>query len=123
MGILEKSIERFVQTMGNQAVTPQEESQMNETDRVNAGTRFIKQCVSRYGHPRVIITDNGAEFINEVFRHGCSSFQIEHQNTTPAHPQSNGAAEMFHRTLKETLRKLMKHLILGETVGCCYVGL
>lgn len=57
----------------------------------------------------MIISDNGAEFNNEIFRDGCSTFGIEHRNTTPQHPQSNGVAERFHRTLKSTLRKLINN--------------
>ena len=70
---------------------------------------LCQEFFARYGHPRVIISDNGAEFNNEIFRYGCSTFQIEHRNTTPQHPQSNGVAERFHRVLKTTLRKLVNN--------------
>ena len=63
----------------------------------------------RYGHPRVLITDNGQEFMSNIFREGCRALCIDHRRTTPAHPQTNGVVERFNRTLKETLRKLVNN--------------
>nr|AXS01257.1 Transposase [uncultured bacterium] len=47
-----------------------------------------------------IITDNGSQFISKDFRELTSLLEIEHTFTSPAHPQSNGKLERFHRTLK-----------------------
>ena len=50
-------------------------------------------------NPR-IITDNGSQFISKDFRELTELLEIEHTFTSPAHPQSNGKLERFHRTLK-----------------------
>jgi len=50
-------------------------------------------------NPR-IITDNGSQFISKDFRELTRLLEIEHTLTSPAHPQSNGKLERFHRTLK-----------------------
>jgi transposase InsO family protein len=50
-------------------------------------------------HPR-IITDNGSQFISKDFRELVSLLEMEQTFTGPAHPQSNGKLERFHRTFK-----------------------
>jgi transposase InsO family protein len=52
-----------------------------------------------FAKPR-IITDNGSQFISKDFRELMHLLEIEHTFTSPAHPQSNGKLERFHRTLK-----------------------
>ena len=52
-----------------------------------------------YANPR-IISDNGSQFISKDFRELTRLLEIEHTFTSPAHPQSNGKLERFHRTLK-----------------------
>ena len=67
------------------------------------------QVFPRQGHPDVIITDNGLEFMSNAFQDGLRSLNIIHKKTTPIHPQTNGVVERFHRTLKDSLRKLMNN--------------
>jgi transposase InsO family protein len=47
-----------------------------------------------------IITDNGAQFISKDFRELVSLLEMKQTFTSPAHPQSNGKLERFHRTFK-----------------------
>ena len=60
----------------------------------------------RYGFPETLITDLGLEFNSKELRDKFEKLGINHKRSTPAHPQTNGAIERFHRTLKSTLRKL-----------------
>jgi transposase InsO family protein len=60
----------------------------------------------RFGFPEVLISDQGQEYNSNAFRDGLRLLGINHKRTTPGHPETNGLAERFHRTLKETLRKL-----------------
>jgi hypothetical protein len=64
-----------------------------------------------FGFPEVIITDQGQEFNSVFFRSNLKSFGITHKRTTPGHPQTNGMAERFNRTLKDTLRKLCNNKV------------
>jgi transposase InsO family protein len=50
-------------------------------------------------HPR-IITGNDSRFISKDFREPVSLLEKEQTFTSPAHPQSNGKLERFHRTFK-----------------------
>jgi transposase InsO family protein len=61
----------------------------------------VARAKEHYPHanPR-IISDNGSQFISKDFRELTKLLEIEHTFTSPAHPQSNGKLERFHRTLK-----------------------
>lgn len=52
----------------------------------------LKECVSRFGCPLTIVTDNGIQFSSEAFAKFCQDFGIDHVKTPPFHPQSNGQA-------------------------------
>jgi transposase InsO family protein len=56
-----------------------------------------------YGIPKMIVTDQGLEFTNELARHIWKALQIKHTTTTPYHPQCNSSAEVFNRTMKRYL--------------------
>ncbi|GHU48068.1 hypothetical protein FACS1894200_04450 [Spirochaetia bacterium] len=47
-----------------------------------------------------VISDNGSQFCSKDFRELVSLLELEQTFTSPAHPQSNGKLERFHRTFK-----------------------
>ncbi|AEF81422.1 DDE-type integrase/transposase/recombinase [Leadbettera azotonutricia] len=54
-------------------------------------------------HPEArprIISDNGGQFVSKDFRDLIMLLELEQTFTAPAHPQSNGKLERFHRTFK-----------------------
>jgi hypothetical protein len=59
--------------------------------------------VSRFGVPAVITSDRGAQFISSLWAALCSLLNIQHNQTTAYHPQSNGMVEPFLRLLKFAL--------------------
>ena len=67
---------------------------------------IISEWISRFGVPRNIITDRGAQFESELFNAMARQLGIKHLRTTSYHPQTNGMIERFHRTLKQSLRIL-----------------
>lgn len=55
--------------------------------------------------PRVI-SDNGSQFIARDFKELLRLLQMTHVRTGPAHPQSNGKLERYHRSVKhEAIRE------------------
>jgi len=50
-----------------------------------------------------IISDNGAQFIAEIFEKMLQSIGCIHVRIAPHHPRTNGIAERFVHTLKEWL--------------------
>ena len=63
-------------------------------------------------NPR-IITDNGSQFISKDFRELVSLLEMKQAFTSPAHPQSNGKLERFHRTFKS--EHVRQSAYLGRT--------
>lgn len=70
-------------------------------------------ATAKWGIPRQLLTDNGAEFCNthekrdekHVFHGGVTRSGCEHIFTRPSHPQCNGKLEK----LNDTIQKLYKH--------------
>jgi hypothetical protein len=65
---------------------------------------FVRNIVLIYGIPTEIVTDQGANFMSDVFKRICKLFKIEKICTTAYHPESNGALERTHKTLANYLR-------------------
>ena len=49
---------------------------------------------SRFGTPRVIISDKGTHFCNRIFAGAMAKCGIKHKISIIYHPQSNGQAEI-----------------------------
>ena len=67
---------------------------------------FINQYLPVHMCPRYILSDNGTEFKNQLMDQVPQQLGIEYIFSTPYHPQSNGKLEVFHKSLKPTLKKL-----------------
>src|SRR5487761_2299156 len=69
----------------------------------------FNKCRSQYGTPFSTLTDNGnvytARFVGgkNGFEYLLSELEIVQKNGSPAHPQTQGKIERFHRTLKKWL--------------------
>ncbi|XP_027181756.1 uncharacterized protein LOC113780142 [Coffea eugenioides] len=60
---------------------------------------FWKSVVCRFCLPRVVISDNDRQFADNPFKAWCENFGIKQHFTSVGHPQANGQAENFNRTL------------------------
>lgn len=67
---------------------------------VQALTKFF----SLFGLPRVVQTDQGSNFMSKVFAQVLKQLKIQHCHSSAYHPESQGALERFHQTLKTMLR-------------------
>jgi transposase InsO family protein len=74
------------------------------TTTVDCANVLFQGWVSRFGVPAVITSDSGAKFTSSLWAALCSLLNIQHNQTTAYHPQSNGMVEHFHRGLKDALR-------------------
>ncbi|GJU39558.1 reverse transcriptase domain-containing protein [Tanacetum coccineum] len=67
--------------------------------------RFVMDnIICRYGLPRIIVTDNGAQLVSDPFKSWCKRFEIQQMNTAVAHPQANGLVERANRSLMEGIK-------------------
>ncbi|KAL4312646.1 hypothetical protein GQ457_01G021240 [Hibiscus cannabinus] len=70
--------------------------------------RFIKKNIfTRFGTPRVIISDEGRHFDNRSIAVALRKLGINHKLSTTYHPQTNGQAEVSNREIKSILEKVV----------------
>jgi hypothetical protein len=79
---------------------------MKETNAENTVEFIYKEIICRHGCPKVILSDQGTHFKNNMVKGLCEKFEIKHKLSSPYHPQTNGLVERFNRTLCESLAKV-----------------
>ena len=65
----------------------------------------MMEVFSCYGLPKVLLTDQGSVFTSRLTKEMCKQFEIEKIQTSPYHPQSDGALERWHACLKGMLKR------------------
>lgn len=60
---------------------------------------------TRFGLPKEVQSDRGSNFMSKVFKDSLKELGISQVTSTAYHPQSQGAIERYHQTLKSMLRK------------------
>lgn len=63
----------------------------------------LKDLISERGKPKIIRTDNGPEFISDIFKEYCQSNDIQLQFIQPGKPAQNAYIERFNRTFREDI--------------------
>ncbi|KAL3967153.1 FMS-like tyrosine kinase 1 [Sarotherodon galilaeus] len=66
--------------------------------------KALTQFISIFGIPKIIQSDQGSNFSSNLFAQVLKLLNITHNKASPYHPQSQGALERFHQTLKSLLR-------------------
>ncbi|KAL4281621.1 hypothetical protein GQ457_03G019530 [Hibiscus cannabinus] len=70
--------------------------------------KFIKKNIfTRFGTPRVIISDKGRHFDNRNIAAALKKLGITHKLSTAYHPQTNGQAEVSNGEIKSILEKVV----------------
>ena len=73
-------------------------------DAMTIAKVFVEEVILKFGIPQMILTDQGSNFLSEIFTNVCKLLRIKKIKCTAYHPQSNGALERTHRVLVECLR-------------------
>lgn len=73
-------------------------------DAVSVARSFVNNFILRYGIPREIATDRGAEFISSTMKEVCQLLNISQLTSTAYHHESIGALENSHKALGAFLR-------------------
>ena len=72
---------------------------MRTTTSIDIAQILINEVFSRYGLPKYILSDNGPQFVSNIFDDFCRSCGIKQKLTANYHPQTN-MTERVNRTLK-----------------------
>ncbi|KAJ0827403.1 putative nucleotidyltransferase, Ribonuclease H [Helianthus annuus] len=71
--------------------------------------KFVQSNIfSRFGIPRVIISDGGSHFKNFNFGKLLKRYSVNHRVATPYHPQTSGQVEVSNRQIKDILMKTVR---------------
>lgn len=77
-------------------------ARIREKEMIQFLMEFI---VFRFGVPRIVVTDNGTQFVGEDFTGTLEQLKIKHIKASVAYPQSNGQVEVSNRTILQGLKK------------------
>ena len=66
--------------------------------------RAFMEWASRYGLPRVAVSDNGNTFVANLYKDIMATFNVRVTFTPAYHPATNGAVERRHQTIKNSLK-------------------
>ena len=74
----------------------------------NIKTKTIVQALTKYftlfGLPKSIQSDQGSNFMSGLFQQVMHELKIQQYKLIAYHPESQGALERFHQTLKRMMR-------------------
>ncbi|GFQ70138.1 uncharacterized protein K02A2.6 [Trichonephila clavata] len=73
----------------------------------------LRDSFARFGLPRVLVSDNGSQFTSYEFQRFMQRNGVEHKTSAPFKPSSNGQAELYVATLKQSLRAMHKYIYDG----------
>ncbi len=73
-------------------------------------TFLYEEIICRFGASRILQSDRGTHFVNELIQKLTKRFRIKHSLSSPYHPQSNGLVERFNKTLCEGIAKLAEEV-------------
>ena len=76
-----------------------------KADGKSVANFIYEEIICRHGTPKILLTDQGKHFKNELINELCRKFEIRHRFSSPYHPQTNGLTERFNKTLCDTLKK------------------
>ena len=65
----------------------------------------MRRLFATYGIPETVVSDNGTQFVSEEFANFLFNNNVEHVQTAPKHPSSNGLAERAVQTVKSGVKK------------------
>ncbi|CAN6567582.1 unnamed protein product [Malus baccata var. baccata] len=82
------------------------EAKATRTNDSRVVSDFIKTNIfSRFGMPRVFLSDGGSHFCNRTIEALFKKYNVKHKVSTPYHPQTSGQAEVSNREIKQILEK------------------
>ena len=69
--------------------------------------RKLWKIICEYGTMKILQSDNGSEFVNEVMSQLTKLFGIDHRLITAYNPRADGLVERTNKDMKRALKKLM----------------
>ena len=68
-------------------------------------TKALTKFFTTFGLPKTVQTDQGTNFLSRTFKQTLQSLGVSHSVSSAYHPESQGALERWHQTLKSMLQR------------------
>ncbi|XP_076883526.1 uncharacterized protein LOC143532322 [Bidens hawaiensis] len=81
------------------------EAQVLPTNDARVVVKFLKKIFSRFGVPKVLISDGGTHFGSAQMENALPRYGVHHRFSTPYHPQTSGQVEVINWGIKRVLEK------------------
>ena len=66
---------------------------------------LYKEIFTRYGLPKELVTDQGAQFTSDLISELMKQYNIKYQKSSPYHPQANGQGEVTNQEIETIFKK------------------
>lgn len=96
---------RYVLTLVDVATRYPDAIPLKTIDTIQVAEALL-EMFSRYGFPKEILSDRGANFTSELMKEINRLMSIKQLLTTPYHPMANGLVERFNGTMKNMIKKM-----------------
>ena len=75
---------------------------------VTTAKTLVDHCISRFGYPRRLHSDQGRNFESKLFAQLMEFLEMDKTRTTLFHPQTNAVIERMKKTIQITLANCVK---------------
>ncbi|XP_076384553.1 uncharacterized protein LOC143263569 [Megalopta genalis] len=89
---------------------------------IDTANALIEHLICRFGAPKAILTDQGANFMSKLMKAVAKKFKISQFRTTAFRPQSNGSLERSHHVLTEYLKQFINRNNWDEWLACAMLS-
>lgn len=83
-----------------------------------AVVKALTQVILVFGITKIVQSDRGTNFTSSMFTEILKLLQVKHAQSNPYHPQSQGAIERFHQTLKSCCVLIVRKWIVTGRRDC-----
>ena len=83
---------------------------LKQQDAMTLARAFVEEIILKFGIPQVLLTDQGSNFLSELFSNVCKLLRVKRVKTSAYRPQTNGALERTHSSCR-----ISKMLHSGES--------
>ena len=63
----------------------------------------IKNFCMMVGYPKILQSDNGLEYKNNIIKNFCENNNLKQIFSAPRHPETNGVIEVSHKELRKNI--------------------